>query len=74
MEKELGGGDYTKRKDAINKCFKVALKKGLNVFAVQNGGWCAGSKSTSGYKRYGKAKDCKNGKGGPGQSDMYLIY
>merc|ERR1712142_506047 len=24
MEKYLGGGDYTKRKDAINKCYKVA--------------------------------------------------
>jgi len=68
------GGSYATRKDAINKCFKVALKKGMKVFAVQNGGWCAASKSTSGYKKYGKATGCKNGKGGPERSDVYLIY
>merc|ERR1719447_2230956 len=72
LDKDIGGS-YVTRKDAINKCFKAALKKGMKVFAVQNGGWCAASKSTTTYKKYGKSTGCKNGKGGPERSDVYLV-
>jgi len=73
MDKYVGGGDYQKRKDAINKCYKMAAKKGLRIFAVQNGGWCAAGNSLTAAKKYGKSKLCKGGKGGPGANDVYLI-
>ena len=43
------------------------------IFAVQNGGWCAAANNMNGYRRYGKATNCKNGKGGPWANDVYRI-
>ena len=44
------------------------------LFAVQHGGWCAGAKDLNGYKKYGKAGNCKDGKGGPSTNDVYQIH
>ena len=43
------------------------------MFAVQNGGWCAGMRGTTRYQKYGKATNCKNGKGGSWANDVYSI-
>ena len=43
------------------------------LFAVQHGGWCAGAKDLNGYKKYGKAGNCKDGKGGDLTNDVYQI-
>ena len=43
------------------------------IFAVQNGGWCAAATNLNGYRKYGKASNCKNGKGGPWANDVYRI-
>ena len=66
-------GNYKARKDAINKCFQVARAKGMVIFAVQDGGWCAGAKTLNRYRKYGKATNCRNGKGGGWANDVYRI-
>jgi hypothetical protein len=66
-------GNYQARTDSINKCFAVARERGMRIFAVQHGGWCAASKDLNGYKKYGKANNCANGKGGGLANDVYLI-
>ena len=72
MDKELDG-NYKLRKHAIIRCFKLATKKGMRVFAVQDGGWCAASKSMTDYKKYGKSDRCKDGKGGAWANSVYRI-
>ena len=66
-------GNYVARKDAINKCLKVAERRGMVIFAVQNGGWCAAANTLGRYRKYGKAGNCKNGKGGPWANNVYRI-
>ena len=43
------------------------------IFAVQHGGWCAAATNLNGYRKYGKASNSKNGKGGPWANDVYRI-
>ena len=68
-------GSYQNRVDAIQKCYQVAKSLGYEVFAVQNGGWCASSctaKST--YKTYGTSTACMaDGEGGPWANHVYEI-
>ena len=66
-------GNYVRRSDAINKCYQVARQRKMIIFAVQNGGWCAAATNLNGYRKYGKASNCKNGKGGPWANDVYRI-
>ena len=66
-------GNYVRRGDAINKCYQVARQRKMIIFAVQNGGWCAAATNLNGYRKYGKASNCKNGKGGPWANDVYRI-
>ncbi|XP_078661544.1 uncharacterized protein LOC144905673 [Branchiostoma floridae x Branchiostoma belcheri] len=68
-------GSYTARADAIDKCYQVAKSKGFSVFAVQNGGWCAGSADAlSTYKKYGPYTTCQaDGEGGAWGNEVYLI-
>ena len=73
MDKYVGGGDYRTRKDAIKKCFNMAVKKGLTVFAIQAGGWCAAGNDLSSAKKYGKSTACKDGKGGGWANNVYVI-
>ena len=68
-------GNYQARKDSIEKCYKAAKKRGFQIFAVQNGGWCASS-ATAGqtFNKYGKSAACKSdGKGGPWANQVYYI-
>ena len=66
-------GDYDTRSDAIDKCYRVARGRGLVLFAVQNGGWCAGADNFNEYRKYGSSDKCRNGKGGPWANDVYKI-
>ena len=68
-------GHYKERKNALEKCFKAALKRGFQVFALQNGGWCASSATASEtYDTYGRSDACKaDGEGGPWANQVYVI-
>ena len=67
-------GNYRARKDSITKCAAVAALKGNSVFGVQHGGWCASSATGHRtYAKYGRAKNCKNGKGGAWANDVYKM-
>eukprot|EP00058_Branchiostoma_floridae_P006984 XP_002592472.1 hypothetical protein BRAFLDRAFT_68958 [Branchiostoma floridae] len=66
--------DHKKYLEVEYICLK-ALSRGFTVFAVQDGGWCAGSADGhSTYNRYGPSTDCAgDGKGGPWANDVYEI-
>ena len=68
-------GNYRLRKYAIYKCYRAAKKQGFQVFAVQNGGWCASSAiAATTFNKYGKSTACKNdGEGGPWANQVYYI-
>ena len=66
-------GSYSTRDYAIDLCYQTAKAKGYHIFAVQNGGWCAGMRGSTRYQKYGKATNCKNGKGGSWANDVYQI-
>jgi len=67
-------GHYQERANAIEICYEVAKSKGYPAFAVQNGGWCAGSSTAlDTYKKYGSASNCAGGKGGSWANDVYKI-
>ena len=66
-------GDYQRRRNAINKCFQVAKKRNMVLFALQHGGYCTAARNFNGYMRYGKSDKCRNGKGGVWANDVYHI-
>ena len=67
-------GHYTERKDVINKCYQVVNESGMAIFAIQDGGWCAGAISMDGYKKYGVSNNCLlDGKGGKLANRVYWI-
>ena len=66
---------YSHRADPIAKCAVAALSFGYNMFAVQNGGWCAASATAPlTFDKYGKSTACWNGGvGGPWANQVYVI-
>ena len=68
-------GRYTSRKNAIAKCAVAAIRAGYNMFAVQNGGWCAASATAhSTFGKYGQSTSCKaDGEGGGWANQVYRI-
>ncbi|XP_078579894.1 A disintegrin and metalloproteinase with thrombospondin motifs 20-like [Branchiostoma floridae x Branchiostoma japonicum] len=68
-------GDYIARVNPIEKCYMVARSRGFSVFAVQNGGWCAGSADGHDtYDKYGSSSACvADGEGGPYGNNVYQI-
>lgn len=68
-------GQYRSRKNAINKCLIAAKSFGYQVFALQNGGWCAGSAMAKlTYKKYGDSTNCNSdGKGAGSVNAVYQI-
>lgn len=67
-------GNYQRRLYAIQKCAMAALRRRYRVFALQNGGWCASSRTAyRTFARYGRSKKCRNGKGGPWANDVYVL-
>ena len=57
---------HRQRHDAVNKCALAAYKRGYQVFALQDGGYCTSSQDgIFAYYKYGESDDCfGNGKGG----------
>ena len=68
-------GWYGSRENAIEKCAVAAMKKGYNMFAVQNGGHCrASATAAQTFDKYGKSTACKaDGEGGPWANQVYVI-
>ncbi len=68
-------GSYGSRQNAIAKCAVAARKRGFQMFAVQNGGWCATSATAEKtFDKYGKSNACKvDGEGGPWANEVYII-
>ena len=66
-------GSFSSRDYAIDLCYQSAKAKGYQIFAVQNGGWCGGMKGGTRYQKYGKANNCKYGKGGSSANNVYQI-
>ncbi|XP_078580869.1 uncharacterized protein LOC144864555 [Branchiostoma floridae x Branchiostoma japonicum] len=68
-------GIYAYRQNPIEKCYQVALSRAFPVFAVQNGGWCAGSASgLNTFNKYGASTGCaKDGEGGSMANQVYKI-
>jgi len=60
-------GNYQARIQAIEKCYEAANKRGFEVFAVQDGGWCASSATADKtFDKYGASSACGvDGEGGP---------
>ncbi|XP_066296177.1 uncharacterized protein [Branchiostoma lanceolatum] len=68
-------GNYRRRQNPTKKCYQVALSRGFTVFAVQNGGWCAGSADgVNTYDKYGPSTACnKDGEGWGKANEVYQI-
>ena len=68
-------GLYKSRVNAIQKCATVARDNGFNMFAVQDGGWCASScTACQTYDMYGTSTACVgDGKGGSMANDIYVF-
>jgi len=68
-------GHYQARIQAIEKCYEAANKRGFEVFAVQDGGWCASSATAvTTFDKYGVSSACGvDGEGGPWANQVYFI-
>ena len=65
---------YLHRENPIAKCAVAAMKRGYKMFAVQDGGWCAASKTAQNtFDKYRESSACKSdGEGGPWANQVYL--
>ena len=68
-------GAYWLRANPIAKCAAAAMRRGYHMFAVQNSGWCAASKTAHRtFDKYGTSTACWNGgEGGPWANEVYFI-
>ena len=59
---------------SIAKCEQYARRHGYRVFAIQYGGECftAGNAHQT-YRKYGRAGNCRNGKGGGWAQNVYTV-
>ena len=67
-------GDYTTRKNAIEKCGVVGRGRGYPIVGIQGGGMCIGSPSLKDFNKYGISHGCKSdGKGGPWATEVHAL-
>ena len=67
-------GNYTTRKNAIEKCILVGKGRGYQIVGIQDGGMCVGSPSLKDFNKYGISQDCKSdGKGGPWATEVHAL-
>ncbi|XP_039253603.2 uncharacterized protein LOC120330759 [Styela clava] len=68
-------GSYRSRNDPIIKCADYSWNQGFEVFGVQDGGWCASSKTAEQtYQKYGPSNACKpDEEGGPWANEVYKM-
>ncbi|CAH1244339.1 COL21A1 [Branchiostoma lanceolatum] len=66
---------YRLRENAIDKCYQAARDRGYDVFALQDGGWCASSSAArQAFQQYGPSRRCgPAGKGGVWANHVYEI-
>ena len=66
-------GHYQTRINALQKCLSCAQEMGMNIFSLQDRGWCTGTVSDGKeYAKYGVALECpSNGLGAPGINNVY---
>ena len=72
---EILDGNYKNRSDAVHKCFVATRNQNNKVYAVSNGGSCQGLSHQlyTTYMEQGRSTKCaKDGKGGPGASQIYI--
>jgi C-type mannose receptor len=66
---------FLKRKNAIQRCMRLALKKGYKIFAIYEKKQCrSGRESIKKYKRYGRSRNCVDGRGGKWANSVYTIH
>ena len=59
---------------AVDKCAAIAAASGHRAFGVQYGGQCfTGPQAHQTYSKYGKAANCKNGRGAGWRNDVYIL-
>lgn len=68
-------GGYQSRQHAISKCAVAALRKGFQMFAVQDSGWCASSDTVENtFDKHGRGGACADdGEGGAWANNVYLL-
>ena len=68
-------GIHLSLSDAIKRCFTAALSFGFNMFAIQNGRYCASSATgLKTYQMYGAATTCMdNGEGWTVLNEVYEV-
>ncbi|XP_063690486.1 uncharacterized protein LOC134823063 [Bolinopsis microptera] len=58
----------------IEKCYKFAKEVGYSVFAIQNDKECFTAEDAhETYKKYGRATNCEDGRGGSWALNVYLV-
>jgi len=67
-------GNYTTRKNAIEKCLLVGRGRGYPIVGIEDGGMCVGSPTLKDFNKYGISRDCKSdGKGGPWATEVHAF-
>jgi hypothetical protein len=66
-------GHYKSRSHPLQNCLETAKAGRYKFFALQDGGQCFGSNSTTAYKKYGTSNACLDGKGAPMANSVYVI-
>ena len=66
------GKDYTKKANPAQLCYEDAVGRGDDMFALRNGGWCVQVPNND-YETYGKAENCRDGKGGAWANNIYQV-
>ena len=62
------------RQYKLLRCYNAAKEKKMSVFALRNGGMCAGSRNLIDYTQFGEQRyDCEGGKGGKELNNVYQI-
>ena len=65
---------YQTRIDPLQKCGRVARKRGYTVFAVQRGGMCfSGPLAEIHYRKFGMSRRCHDGLGGSYANSVYRL-
>jgi len=68
-------GPYGSRENPISKCAVAAIKVGYQMFAVQDGGWCASSATApQTFDKFGESSAYQpDGEGGPLANQVYTL-
>ena len=66
--------DNVGKPKAVPKCAVATKRKGFWIFGVQYNGQCFSANDAQyTFSQYGRARNCKNGKGGDWANDVYFF-